>query len=168
MNKQFLFPHWCKRLGFFLLVAGILLLAANEWIRSSGILSFQGYGNHLFQMGKQTEGRVDITINLFEFLFSVGALLLGFSREKVEDEFIAGIRLSSLSWTVFVVFSVSLISGVLMQVIDFSIEDWTSSNSFMFFLFLRGLIRGITSVLIFHALLFNVLLFKNSRKGVEK
>ena len=166
MNKQFLFPHWCKTTGFCLMAVGILMLITQEWIGSSGILSFKGgYGHFLFLSGKQLNGTVDISSNLLSFLFAFGALLAGFSREKIEDEFIAKIRLSSLSWTVFTVFALTLIFGALLQVIGFKTES--SSNLFLYFWGINKLLSGITTILFIHAILFNISLFKNSRKEVE-
>ena len=44
----------------------------------------------------------NLTNTLIGTLFIIGALLVGFSKEKNEDEYISGIRLSSLLWAVFV------------------------------------------------------------------
>ncbi|TKK72047.1 hypothetical protein FC093_03280 [Ilyomonas limi] len=44
----------------------------------------------------------NITNTVVGVLFIAGALMVGFSKEKAEDEFIAELRLSSLLWAVWV------------------------------------------------------------------
>ena len=46
--------------------------------------------------------------------FIIGALLVSFSKEKNEDEFIAEIRLSSLLWAVWVNYILLLVSFLLV------------------------------------------------------
>jgi len=149
------------------MAVGILMLITQEWIHSSGILSFKGHGNIFFMMTKQPNGTIDITFNILIFLFSFGALLAGFSREKIEDEFIAKIRLFTLSWSGFIVFVISFISGVLLQIIDFSTSLEFNDPPILFLFLLKGLTSGMTAVLFIHAILFNISIFKNSRKEVE-
>jgi hypothetical protein len=52
----------------------------------------------------------NITNTVIGVCFILGAMLVSFSKEKYEDEFIAEVRLSSLLWAVFVSYMLLLIS----------------------------------------------------------
>jgi hypothetical protein len=52
----------------------------------------------------------NLTPTMLGCLIIIGALMVGFSKEKTEDEFIANLRLSSLLWAVLVNYSLLLLS----------------------------------------------------------
>ncbi len=90
---------------------------------------------------------VNLTNTIVGVLFIVGCLLVGFTKEKNEDEFIAKIRLSSLLWAVFVNYSLLLIAFVF-------IYDTA---------FLSVMIYNMFTVLLIFILRFNYILYKNSK-----
>ncbi|TKS57051.1 hypothetical protein [Mesohalobacter halotolerans] len=49
----------------------------------------------------------------------IGGVLLGFSREKIEDEFIMQLRLSSLALAVYVNYGILLLAFLLIHGLDF-------------------------------------------------
>lgn len=108
MKTSFLFPNSYKKVGWFLLIPGVIL----------GLLVlFQGFeiaflDAQVFTLfkepvyfGDQNPGKHLVTNNLTNelaaLIFLAGAILVGFSKEKQEDEYIAKIRLESLVWATY-------------------------------------------------------------------
>jgi hypothetical protein len=108
MKPNILFPNGFKLIGWILLVPstifGFLLMLSDieeEFTVQSKVFAL--YNDEIF--GKQNHWGLittDITLTAVGVVFIVGALLVGFSKEKKEDEFIANLRLSSLMWAVWV------------------------------------------------------------------
>jgi len=98
MKPQFLFPPWTRwlGLGLFLLHLPIILISKSFDIHSDPI-----------------EGRLFNTAHLF-FIVTVvfmvcGLFLIAFSRERIEDEQIYQLRLSSLRWAIFANYAILVI-----------------------------------------------------------
>lgn len=109
MVNRLLLPHTYKKWGWFVLIPA-----------SIAGLYFQVVNGDAFQVPCQTfailhqeflspiESFVIIETNILPTIIGalciVGALIVAFSKEKVEDEFIASLRTSSLLWAVLVNF----------------------------------------------------------------
>ncbi len=89
----------------------------------------------------------NVTNTVVGILFIVGAIFVGFSKEKREDEFIAKLRLSSLLWAVFVNYILLLLSFAFVYGIAFI-------NVMMYNMF---------TVMIIFIFRFNYILYKNSK-----
>ena len=102
MKSNYLLPHKYKTLGWVLFIIGLL---------SGSVLLFNGYDSSflnvkvltiynepIFSEGSSFFKIVDnnITDELVSLLIIIGGLLVGFSKEKVEDEFIYKLRKDSL------------------------------------------------------------------------
>ncbi|MEO7174963.1 MAG: hypothetical protein ABIV51_03920 [Saprospiraceae bacterium] len=61
----------------------------------------------------------DVTNTIVGVLFILGALFVGFAKEKSEDEFIAKLRLSSLLWAVLVNYTLLLLAFIFIYGIAF-------------------------------------------------
>jgi len=110
MNKNYLFPHRFRAIGWVLVIAAVAAFVAGKiWfpnltfkmpaIYYDGVYEFmdddpspQGF----FVMGTTTP----LTI-VFSVL-AVGLIFIGFSKEKVEDEFVHHLREQSLVWATYV------------------------------------------------------------------
>lgn len=152
-----LLPNRFKKIGWPILilaaVAGIILSVLDfdaQWLKGTvfAIASDPIIGDdHFFSFIK-----TDLTNTLVGSLFIIGGLLVGFSREKKEDEFIANLRLTSLLWAVWVSYILLLIA----------------------FLFIYGgiffsvMIYNMFTVLIIFIIRFNFLLYKNAVPDHEK
>jgi len=106
MNASILLPHYYRKIGWFILVSGMLLgiLALSGYepaLLNAKVFSFVSselFGpSHYFQFVQ-----ANLLLSLSAVLFIAGGLFIGFSKEKIEDEFIASIRLSSLKWAVII------------------------------------------------------------------
>ena len=125
------------------------------------ILSFTGFGARwlpakvfaIFNeeiLGKSqffTFIKTDVTNTVVGVAFIAGAMFVGFSREKKEDEYISNLRLSSLLWAVWLSYFLLLLA----------------------FLFVYGtvfftvMVYNMFTVLIIFIARFNYILYKNSK-----
>ena len=95
----------------------------------------------------------NITNTLIGVLFIAGAMLVAFSREKQEDEFIGKLRLFALLWAVCVNYALLLIAFIFIQG----------------FAFLTVMVYNMFTVLILFITRFNYLLYVNNKMmPVEK
>jgi len=151
METKYLLPNKFKNLGWFTLIISIVI-----WIYSALIIKddisflranvFAVIGSEFMRGGTKYFNFINsnITYTLIGVLFIIGGLLVAFSKEKIEDEFIAKLRLQSFQWSF-------LINYVLL---------------FLLFLFVYGmeflsvLIYNMFTMLILFIIRFHYLLFK--------
>ncbi|MEP6616581.1 MAG: hypothetical protein ABJA57_08390 [Ginsengibacter sp.] len=107
MPYTILLPNKFKKIGWIILVPaailGIILIVNGFDAMPIKAKVFALYNDQI--LGKResfTFINTNITNTIIGMLFIAGAVFVGFSREKKEDEFIANLRLSSLLWAVFV------------------------------------------------------------------
>ena len=94
----------------------------------------------------------NITPTIVGALFIVAAMMVGFSKEKSEDEFIAKVRLSSLLWAVWVNYILLFVSFVFVY--GFS--------------FITVMMYNMFTVLIIFIVRFNYVLYKNSKSAPDE
>ena len=94
----------------------------------------------------------NITNTLIGSLFIIGAMLVSFSKEKNEDEFIAEIRLSSLLWAVCVSYILLLVAFLFVYGSPF----------------LDVMVYNMFTVLIIFIIRFNYILHKNTKTGADE
>jgi hypothetical protein len=109
MKKLFLFPYWCRYLGYLLIVAHVPVVLFRDTL---------GLGRH----------SSTITTNLFNshhvffistaLLMAIGLFIVAFSKEKIEDEQIAQLRQESLQWAVYVNYILLIVSLVFSKDVD--------------------------------------------------
>ena len=115
MKSRFLFPYWCRYLGWGLVIAHVPMSVIG---RANGMI------NPLDQP------LVDATLFTGEHLFfictslvmALGLFIVAFSREKVEDEQIWQVRLDSLRWAIFVNYLVLIASLIFVNDIAHILE----------------------------------------------
>lgn len=150
MSFELLLPNKWKKIGWIILIPSFLLglvVIASDFelsILNGKIISiFPGFGDKkFFQMIS-----VNLTNTITGVFFITGSLLVGFSEEKKEDEYIAKIRLSSLLWAVFVNYILLIIAFIF-------IYDMA---------FLHVMIYNMFTVLIIFIARFNYILYVNSK-----
>ena len=151
MTKKLLLPHRYKKIGWCLLVPATLLgivLALNdfnsEWLHTKVFALFLSEsinGSKSF-----TFIDADITNTVVGVMFIAGALLVGFSKEQTEDEFIAELRLSSLLWAVWVNYGLLLFAFLFIYGTAF----------------LNVMLYNMFTVLIIFIIRFHYILYKNN------
>jgi hypothetical protein len=101
MKSRFLFPHWCRYVGYILIIAHIpvMLLRKTLGFDTPGApVDYSLFNSHhLFFM----------TTTL---LMAIGLFLAAFSKEKIEDEQISQLRLDSLQWAIYVNYVLLIVS----------------------------------------------------------
>ncbi len=106
MNMKFLFPNHFKQIGWLILVPssilGLLVFSEVIEFKFLEVNVFTIYST-MFPGPDTLFGFVsnNIANELFGILFIIGAIFVGFSKEKNEDEFIAKTRTESLVWSVY-------------------------------------------------------------------
>jgi len=115
MSTKLLLPNRYKKIGWFILVPATIsgfLLAYNgfgaEWLWAN-VFSIVNDGT-LQHYRFFSFSNTNITNTVIGSAFIIGAMLVGFSKEKNEDEFIAELRLSSLLWAVCVSYLLLLVA----------------------------------------------------------
>lgn len=152
MTTKLLLPAKYKTIGWFILVPatimGILLAFSGfeaDWLNAKVFAVFNDavFGEKQYFSFIHT----NITNTLIAVLFITGAMLVSFSKEKNEDEFITKLRLSSLLWAVAL--------SYLLLLLAFIFVYGTA--------FLNVMIYNMFTVLIIFIIRFNYILYKNSK-----
>jgi len=86
MKTRFLFPYWCKYLGVVLFVIHVPIVLLKK--SSDTLHSDIAQNPHLYLI-------------LTTLLMLTGLVLFAFSKERIEDEQIAQLRMDSLQWAVY-------------------------------------------------------------------
>ncbi len=150
--KQIIVTNKFKLIGWCILVpatiSGIIITFTGfeaNWLHAK---TFAIFNDEI--MGKSqsfTFIETNITNTVVGVLFIIGAMFVGFSKEKREDEFIAKLRLSSLLWAAWV--------NYVLLLLAFLFVYGTS--------FLTVMIYNMFTVLLIFIGRFNYILYKNSK-----
>lgn len=126
MKVNFLFPSKFKKIGWFVLIpSSIIGLVTHINQDEPSFLDFNvpaifinditlSFSNRLFGMENN-----NILNEILGILIIISSLLVAFSREKLEDEYISKIRLESLVWAVYVNYGILLFSFLFIYDISF-------------------------------------------------
>jgi hypothetical protein len=115
MKNHFLFPYWCRYLGWGLVILHVPLSILG---RAHGMVSILDNGpgdaglftgEHLFFISTA-------------LLMSAGLFLVAFAKEKIEDEQIWHIRLDSLRWAIYINYLILIISLVFIEDVGHMLE----------------------------------------------
>lgn len=152
MTTNLLLPSKYKTIGWIILIPaailGIIISITGyeaNWLDTKvfAFLNEPVFGKKQFFSIIHT----DIANTIIGILFILGGLLVSFSKEKNEDEFIAKLRLSSLLWAVAV--------NYLLLLLAFAFVYGTA--------FLNVMIYNMFTVLIIFIIRFNYILYKTSK-----
>lgn len=152
MKAHFLFPHRFKKYGWVLFVPTFLLGAYlyvtgfdfDEYLEMTVLSVYEDdwiFGNGFFKLIQN--GIADETLT---FLIIVGALLVGFSKTKSEDEYISKIRYESFVWAVYFNFAIVLFATLF----------------FYGFAYFHVMVGNIFTILIFFIVRFHYKLYKTN------
>ena len=153
MKFNYLFPHYLKRVGFVLLALGVVALLYSFLISNTpDFMDFSVYALIRQRFLSPVEFFSVVETNFLDELIA-GLLILGlglisFSREKVEDEFIAKTRLESLVWATYLNYGVLLLSVLFVYEMAF----------------FRVMIVNMFTILIFFVIRFNWVMSKSKRQ----
>ena len=134
MKTNYLLPHKFKTIGWVLFILGIIggiFLIANEYesdILTIKVLSvyndpFLGDDKGFFKLIENS-----ILDELTALAIIIGGLLVGFSKENVEDEYIYKLRKDSLVWAI--IFNYAILTLTILFVYDITFFDVLVFNMF--------------------------------------
>lgn len=158
MLRQILLPNRFKLIGWILLIPAailgfLLMLGDLESKLKINSKVFALYNDEI--MGSERHTGIistDITITLVGVFFILGALMVGFSKEKKEDEYVANLRFSSLMWAVWVNYVLLLLSFIFIYGMGF----------------FHVMIYNMFTVLIIFIGRFNIILLKNKMISTDE
>ena len=152
MSNRLLLSNRYKKIGWFILIPatilGIILIVTQFEGLSFEAKTFAIINDEIIG-GRKFFTFIDTNISntVIGILFIVGGLLVGFSKEKTEDEFIANLRQSSLLWAVFV--------NYILLLAAFTFIYGTA--------FFNVMVYNMFTVLIIFIARFNYMLYRNSK-----
>ncbi len=152
MKTLYLFPNRYKKLGWIILlpafIIGLILFFTDYEYPTVEITVFSPFGESgLFSKSIKYFFSNNIIDEIVAVLLIIGGVLVGFSKEKIEDEYIAKIRIESLVWAVYINYTILILAILLLY--GFS--------------FLHILIFNMFTVLFIFIIRFQYLLFKNKK-----
>lgn len=105
MKPSFLFPHWCRYIGYAFIISHVPIslfskMHGTDNIGQDGQGPFNG--EHLFFIGTA-------------LLMVTGLFLVAFAKEKIEDEQIWQIRLDSLRWAIYLNYLILIVSLIFIE-----------------------------------------------------
>ena len=124
MQVNYLFPNKLKKIGWLILIPSTILgLVTLIFEFEPSFLDFKLpaiFVNELFGDTKMF-GMVtnNILNDIVGILIIISSLLVAFSKEESEDEYISKIRLESLVWSVYANYGVLLLSFLIIYDISF-------------------------------------------------
>jgi hypothetical protein len=125
--KPLLLPNRLKNIGWILLlpsfVAGLVFIVFEYKLPMDPKVNVFGFFGEAILSSKLEQqfrvSSVDLIQNLIGICFLIGGILVMFSKEKKEDEFINQLRLNALQWSVFINYSLLLFCFLLVHGLAF-------------------------------------------------
>ncbi|MEY3420861.1 MAG: hypothetical protein RIR48_1150 [Bacteroidota bacterium] len=158
MNTKLLLPYYFKKLGWILFipsfVLGIIVLFFNlelDWLGEKVFAIYSGSGLKILnetdtgQFFTMTSGNYTQTI--VGVLCLISLMMIAFSKEKTEDEFIWRTRMDSLLWATYINYFILIFCFIF----------------FFDFEFLYIMIFNMFTILIFFIFRFNFILYKEGK-----
>ena|ERR1700753_338358 len=100
MKTRFLFPHWCRHLGYGLFLVRIPIVLLKKQL---------GFDHHSDPDDQSLFNSNHVFFMATTLLMAMGLFLAAFSKEKMEDEQISQLRLDSLQWAIYLNYLLLLI-----------------------------------------------------------
>ena len=114
MKKNYLFPHHFRVIGW---VLAIVAVAGYLWLPEINFkmpsLYFDTFFDDENESGFFRMARAN-SLSIAMILLTIGLLFIGFSKEKVEDEFVQYLRAQSLIWATYVTAILFIVATLLI------------------------------------------------------
>ena len=152
MKTNFLFPNRLKKIGWFFLIPSSLLLMSillSDWSQDyMQINVFTLIGNEGLDSTKYfSTVKNSVLDDILMLVFIISGLLVAFSKEKIEDEMVAKIRLDSLVWATYANYSLLILAIIFIYGAPF----------------FTVMLINMFALLIFFIIRFHWMLYKNSK-----
>ena len=114
MKKNYLFPHRFRIIGWVLAVVAVVgYLCLPEFHFKMPSLYFDVFFDDDTESGFFRMARTN-SLSIAMPLLTIGLLFIGFSKEKVEDEFVQYLRAQSLIWATYVTAILFIVTTLLI------------------------------------------------------
>ena len=142
MKTSYLLPHKYKLIGWILFIIGIIsglfiFIGQYEYdILKVNVLSIYGKDALFGERGFFKIIENSILDEIIALCIIIGGLLVGFSRERIEDEFVYKLRKDSLVWAI--IFNYIVLIFAVIFIYNFTFFDVLVFNMFtplLFFVF---------------------------------
>ena len=142
MKTSYLLPHKYKLIGWVLFIIGIisgLIIFIGQYeydILKVNVLSLYGKDALFGERGFFKIIENSILDEIIALCIIIGGLLVGFSRERIEDEFVYKLRKDSLVWAI--IFNYIVLIFAIIFIYNFTFFDVLVFNMFtplLFFVF---------------------------------
>lgn len=119
MKKNYLFPHHFRVIGW---VLAIVAVAGYLWLPEINFkmpsLYFDTFFDDENESGFFRMARAN-SLSIAMILLTIGLLFIGFSKEKVEDEFVQYLRAQSLIWATYATAILFIVATLLIYGISY-------------------------------------------------
>jgi len=128
MKTRFLFPYYFKTICWVIFIPSLLLVILShifefQFDEYLNVKVFAIYNDDFFKTGSDSSFfkfiKNNISDEILSFTLIIGGLLIGFSKLKVEDEYISKIRYESLVWATYLNYALFLLFTLLVYGISF-------------------------------------------------
>ncbi|MCR5658503.1 MAG: hypothetical protein K6G25_04175 [Bacteroidales bacterium] len=115
MKKNYLFPHQFRVIGVVLAIVAVVLYVLFEDTPFKmpalyvDILFDDDHESGFFQMARTS------IISIAMPLLTIGLLFIGFSKEKVEDEFVQYLRAQGLIWATYITAALFIVATLFIS-----------------------------------------------------
>lgn len=122
--KVYLFPNKCKIYGWIMLIPSLFLITIMNFIDIEpdflDVRVFAVVYEMIFQQPNYFSFiEKNITLDLGLIVLIIGGVLVCFSKEQLEDEYIKVLRMESLVWAVYINYAVLILSIVFLHGLSF-------------------------------------------------
>lgn len=154
MKTNYLFPNRFKKIGWFLFIPGILLGILYLFFEFDDAILFNIKVFAIAEEGILSDviffsiSENNVLDEIISTLLITGAILIAFSKEKYDDEFISKIRLESLAWATYVNYAILVLAIIFVYDMAFY---WV-------------LVFNLFTLLVFFLIRFNWALYKSKNQ----
>ncbi|MFG6686005.1 hypothetical protein ACGK9U_05435 [Mariniflexile sp. HNIBRBA6329] len=110
MKTNYLLPNKYKKIGWVLFLTGIILGVSLQIFDST---------EDIFNLDLINNFGFEFLDEIISILIIIGGLLVGFSKEKIEDEFIHKLRHESLVWAIILNYIILFLTVIFIYEGDF-------------------------------------------------
>lgn len=124
MKSNYLLPHKLKKMGWFILIPATIFGFLTLIFEYEPVFLDCNMPSIVIEnvVGKTRYFKIEnnnLLNEIFAVLIIIGGIMVAFSKEKIEDEYIAKIRLNSLVWAVYINYGILLLAILLVYDISF-------------------------------------------------
>lgn len=106
MKSRFLFPHQWRLVGYLCFVLIIIFVVVLKVLHPEGYAAVDLHQLHPVRDVNTGVAAMRLHHDIIILLLIFGLLLIAFSKEKIEDEQIAQLRLDSLQWAIYLNYAI--------------------------------------------------------------